>query len=277
MQICKRFSVWCLDQGIPENIGNEIEWLESLVDQGMAAATIKTYAFAVKAYLIDNLDCSDMTEDEKILTHYRMESEFRSFRLPRDAKKKNRDIEITFEDIVQILQASKPRSRVIIEFLANTGVRVSELTGVRLSHVRKRRESEFHVRIMGKGRKQRVVRIKGGLRKRIAKEFPDTLSFLFESSPGQPYSSQGIHDLVKRAGERVGIYGLHPHSFRHYFATTLLKKTWKLKAISEYLGHSDEATTLIYIGKDCLTMDDLDQGFYGNRGKNGRKGNAVQS
>jgi site-specific recombinase XerC len=54
----------------------------------------------------------------------------------------------------------------------------------------------------------------------------------------------------------------------------MLEKTGKLKAVSEYLGHADEATTLIYIGKDKLTMDDLDQGFYGDRGKKRRKRSA---
>lgn len=275
MQICKRFASWCSEQAISENMGNEIEWLESLVDQGMSASTIKTYAFAVKAYLIDNLDCSDLSEDEKILAHYRIESEFRTFRLPRYAKKSSREVEISFNDVVDIIQASKPRTRVIIEFLASTGIRVSELTGVRLSHVKKRRESEFHVRIMGKGRKQRVVRIKGGLRKRIAKAYPGTIMYLFESSPGQSYSAQGIHDLVKRAGEKVGIFGLHPHSFRHYFATLMYEKTGKLKGVSEYIGHADEATTLIYIGQDRLTMEELDQQFYGKKGIKRRKVNAL--
>ncbi|OQY32041.1 MAG: hypothetical protein B6241_12505 [Spirochaetaceae bacterium 4572_59] len=274
-QICKGFISFCADQVIPENMGNEIQWLESLKDQGLSASTIRTYGHAVKSYLLDNRDTTGLTANENIIAEYQIEAEFKSFKLPRVMNRKHREHLVSGEELHEILKHSNLQTRIIIEFLASTGCRVSEMTGIRLSHVRKVRESEFRIRVTGKGSKERVIRINGGLRKRLYKAFPNAMTFLFESSSGKRYTRQGVHDLVKRAGERVSIYGLHPHSFRHFYATFLIDKTGNMDAVSRYLGHSDVATTLgmYYHGKD-LTLEELNLDLYGNRGKKRSTANA---
>ena len=274
--ICQRFIFWCQDQSIPEIMENEILWLESLKDEGLSAATIRLYAYAIKGYLLDNLDVTDMTPSDKVLAEYQIESCFRSYRLPRIANKKHKVRVINHDELILILKRCRVKTRIIIEFLACTGCRVSEMRMIRLSHVRKVRSSEYKIRVLGKGRKERIVRINSGLRKRISKAFPNTQIYLFESSPGQFYSRQGVYDLVKRAGERVDIYGLHPHSLRHYFITTRLKETWKLNALSKYVGHSDPSTTLVYLNDDDLSLDELSLDIYGRRGKKGET-NAKKS
>jgi len=239
-----------------------------LKDQGLSASTIRTYGHAVKAYILDNQDTSKMTFNEKIISEYQIEAEFKSFKLPRTSNRKHKEHLVTNEELQEILKHSRTKTRLIIEFLASTGCRVSEMTGIRLNHVRKIRESEFRIRVMGKGSKERQIRINGGLRKRLSNAFPNTKTYLFESLPGQRYSRQGVHDLVRRAGEKVSIYGLHPHSFRHYYATFLIDKTGNLDAVSRYLGHSDVSTTLgmYYHGRE-LTLDELNLDLYGQRGR----------
>ena len=267
--ICERFITWCAEQEIPESIGNEILWLESLHDQGLNASTIRLYGYAVKAFLLDNIDTEGLTMDEKLFHQFKIEYEFRTFKMPRVSNRKAEEYLINHDELHEVLNHSKLKTRMIIEFLASTGCRVSELTGIRLRHIRKVRDSEYRIRVLGKGRKERVIRINGGLRKRIAKAFPDTETFLFESAPGRSYSRQGIHDLVKRAGERASIFGLHPHSFRHFYATFLIDKTGNIDAVSRYLGHSDVSTTLgMYYHSRDLSLEELNLNLYGDRGKN---------
>jgi integrase/recombinase XerD len=128
------------------------------------------------------------------------------------------------------------------------------------------REDEFRLRITGKCSKVRFIRISGSLRKRISRVYPNTSTYLFESSPGTHYARQTIFEIVQRAGKRVGIRGLHPHSLRHYFATEMIDKTGDIEAVSHYLGHSEVSTTLgMYYHNRELTMEQLRFNFYGRR------------
>jgi len=266
--IAQRFIRWCDDSKACLSLGNELEWLESLKDQGKSAATIKLYAYAVKAFLIDNLDGSDMTPDEISIAKYKLELGFRSFKMPRSINRKHKERVLSDDEVQLLLSSSREKARAMIEFLASTGCRVSEMINVRKKNIQKLREFEYRIRVMGKGRKERTVLITGGLRKRIYKAYPDTRTYLFESSAGVSYSPQTVHEIVQTAGKRIGVKGLHPHSLRHYFATHMIDKTGDIESVSEYLGHSDVSTTLaMYYHNRKLTIDQLRFNFYGDKGR----------
>jgi integrase/recombinase XerD len=146
------------------------------------------------------------------------------------------------------------RDRALLEVLYATGLRVSELVGLRLSDVHL---DQAYVQCLGKGGKQRIVPlgeeaadwarryIATGRRALMrARESP----WLFLSARGgRRLSRLGCWKLLKEYGRRAGVRAhLSPHVLRHSFATHLLERGADLRAIQAMLGHADLSTTQIY-------------------------------
>jgi integrase/recombinase XerD len=162
------------------------------------------------------------------------------------------------EDVDQLLAApdvATPRGlrdKALIELLYATGLRVSELTSLRVSDVR---IDEGFLKTMGKGSKERIVPIgdaavrwvgeyrRTGRPRLSARESP----WLFLNARGQRLSRVGFWKLLKAYGRKAGIRAaLSPHVLRHSFATHLLDRGADLRAIQVMLGHADLSTTQIY-------------------------------
>jgi integrase/recombinase XerD len=146
------------------------------------------------------------------------------------------------------------RDRALIETLYATGLRVSELVGLRLTDVRL---AEGYVQCLGKGSKQRIVPLgdeaAGWLRRYEAESRPvltrgRTSPFVFVNARGGTRLSRlGVWKLLKAYGGHAGIRThLSPHVVRHSFATHLLERGADLRAIQTMLGHADVSTTQIY-------------------------------
>jgi integrase/recombinase XerD len=146
------------------------------------------------------------------------------------------------------------RDRALIETLYATGLRVSELVGLRLTDVRL---GEGYVQCLGKGRKERIVplgaeaadwvqRYESGARPVLMRG--RTSPFLFVNARGGGRLSRlGVWKLLKAYGRQAGVRGpLSPHVLRHSFATHLLERGADLRAIQTMLGHADVSTTQIY-------------------------------
>jgi integrase/recombinase XerD len=146
------------------------------------------------------------------------------------------------------------RDRALIETLYATGLRVSELVGLRLTDVRL---GEGYVQCLGKGRKERIVplgaeaadwvqRYESGARPVLMRG--RTSPFLFVNARGGGRLSRlGVWKLLKAYGRQAGVRGPHrPHVLRHSFATHLLERGADLRAIQTMLGHADVSTTQIY-------------------------------
>jgi integrase/recombinase XerC len=145
------------------------------------------------------------------------------------------------------------RDRAIFELLYGCGVRVSELAGLNVEDVDR---AERWLRVRGKGRKERQVPLPGqaaGALERYLAERPvargpeGTARAVFLNHRGQRLTARGIRGIVKFYATFVsGDPSIHPHSFRHAYATHLLADGADLRAIQELLGHARLSTTQKY-------------------------------
>jgi integrase/recombinase XerD len=145
------------------------------------------------------------------------------------------------------------RDRAMLELLYATGLRVSELVGLKVSNINL---EAGHVRTMGKGSKERMVPVGA----KALEALQDYLSegrlrliekgrspYLFLNFRGRPMTRQGFWKIIKQYGIRAGIRKeITPHRLRHSFASHLLECGADLRSVQIMLGHSDIATTQIY-------------------------------
>ena len=150
------------------------------------------------------------------------------------------------------------RDRAMIELLYATGMRVSELVGVRPADLHL---DEQYLTCIGKGSKERLIPIgeqaadwvrryardgRPPLAQRSARKRP-TAPRLFLNGRGGALSRVGFWKVLKRYGRQAGITSaISPHVLRHSFATHLLERGADLRAIQMMLGHADLSTTQIY-------------------------------
>ncbi len=149
------------------------------------------------------------------------------------------------------------RDRAMLELMYASGLRVSELVGLKVFHVGL---AEHVLRITGKGDKERLVpfgeEAARWLRAYLAEARPAILGGvqtqdLFVTSrgpkPGQSMSRVMFWQIIKRYAAQAGITApLSPHTLRHAFATHLLNHGADLRAVQMLLGHADISTTTIY-------------------------------
>ncbi len=142
------------------------------------------------------------------------------------------------------------RLRAMLEIMYAAGLRVSELTGLRLDGLDLKVGC---VRVLGKGGKERVVPI--GERARLAvagylERRPVTaasVKTVFVSDRKTPMSAVQFWRLIRQAAQQAGIYKpVTPHTLRHSFASHLVQNGADLRAVQEMLGHSSISTTQIY-------------------------------
>ncbi len=144
------------------------------------------------------------------------------------------------------------RDCAMLELLYATGIRVSELIGLKLTDVNLKMEyikcQDAHKeRIIpfGNVAKDAVSRYLLEGRTELVQEAESP--WLFTNCSGQPMSRQGFWKLIKGYGKKAGIHHeITPHTLRHSFAAHLVNNGADLRAVQEMMGHSDIATTQIY-------------------------------
>lgn len=141
------------------------------------------------------------------------------------------------------------RDRALFEFLYGCGVRVSELAGLDLDDIDR---SAGWIRVRGKGRKERQVPLPGkaldALDRYLTQRLPaPNERALFLNHRGARLTTRAISGMVKLYATALsGDPSVHPHSFRHAYATHLLADGADLRAIQELLGHARLSTTQRY-------------------------------
>ncbi|HEX2096053.1 MAG TPA: tyrosine recombinase, partial [Solirubrobacterales bacterium] len=152
------------------------------------------------------------------------------------------------------------RDRAMIEILYASGLRVSELVGLKLGHLQGlaadrdgRRAIDFLL-IPGKGAKERIVPIGeqaiGWLERYLRDVRPELLrgrhEVVFVNRFGDPMTRQGFWKVLRGYARAAGVRDVSPHVLRHSFATHLLEHGADLRAVQMMLGHADVSTTQIY-------------------------------
>ncbi|MFH2054367.1 MAG: tyrosine recombinase [bacterium] len=174
---------------------------------------------------------------------------------------------LSISEIEQILGAIDPESRfgkrdlAIIEMLYGSGLRISEVISLEVSHLFLEVEQ---IRVVGKGGRERIVPVsrpaKRAVNLYLEEERPavardSSRDVLFLSRFGRPFTRDGMFKLI---GRRVSAGGISkhvsPHTFRHSFASHLVDGGASLRAVQEMLGHADITTTTIYthVGQSYL-------------------------
>lgn len=199
--------------------------------------------------------------------HYIEQDPSELLEMPRVEKKLPEVLSLEEIDaMIACIDMSKPeghRNRAIIEMLYGSGLRVSELTDLRLSNIYRQ---EGYMRILGKGSKQRLVPISPiadeqlgyWLQDRNALDIkPESIDIVFLNHYGRQLTRAMIFTIVKRLAQAAGITKtISPHTLRHSFATHLLQNGADLRIIQQLLGHESIVTTEIYTHVDIHNLRD---------------------
>ena len=165
------------------------------------------------------------------------------------------------DSLISAIDLSHPqgeRNRAILEVLYSCGLRVSELTNLKLSNIRFK---EGYVKVLGKGNKERFAPIGSSAIKflniylneirnhQTIKKGSEDIVFL--NRRGNKLTRVMIFTIIKQLAEKIGMKKkISPHTFRHSFATHLIEGGADLRAIQEMLGHESITTTEIYTHLD---------------------------
>ncbi len=175
--------------------------------------------------------------------------------------------------LIESVDLAKPeglRNRAILETLYSCGLRVSELVNLRISNLHF--EQEF-IKISGKGEKERLVPISKraiedikkymvGYRKKL-KIDKSNENILFLNRRGKKLSRVMIFNIIKGLGAKIKLEkSISPHTFRHSFASALVKGGADLRAVQEMLGHESILTTEIYTHLDKEFLKDTVNKFH---------------
>ena len=165
------------------------------------------------------------------------------------------------DSLISAIDLSHPqgeRNRAILEVLYSCGLRVSELTNLKLSNIRFK---EGYVKVLGKGNKERFAPIGSSAIKflniylneirnhQTIKKGSEDIVFL--NRRGNKLTRVMIFTIIKQLSEKIGMKKkISPHTFRHSFATHLIEGGADLRAVQEMLGHESITTTEIYTHLD---------------------------
>lgn len=224
-----------------------VEFFKTLSDIGISATTTARYISSIKGFFQYLLTSGYITTDptEKIS-------------LPKLARKL--PAVMNLEEVDRILKAPDTsnilglRDRALLEILYSSGLRVSEAINIQLNSLLL---NDGLVRVLGKGSKERIVPVGSSAIKWIETYLSESrpylekrgksLNYLFLNKRGTRLSRMGVWKIVDRYAREAGVFKeIHPHTFRHSFATHLLEGGADLRAVQEMLGHADISTTQIY-------------------------------
>lgn len=223
------------------------KYFEQQRSQGKDSSTSARYMSSIKGffgYLQDN-NYIEINPTDKLL------SVKKSRKLP---------AVLSFEEIEKILGApdtndlASLRDKAILELFYSSGLRVSELINLKINDLFFNDEV---IRVLGKGSKERIVPVGSSaikwVNEYLIKARPSfekknkSHHYVFLNKRGSKLSRMWIWKIVNKYAEDAGIKKeIHPHTFRHSFATHLLEGGADLRAVQEMLGHADISTTQIY-------------------------------
>ena len=143
------------------------------------------------------------------------------------------------------------RDKAIIELMYSCGLRASEVVELKWESFR---EKERELKVLGKGRKERIVPVGekalqalNSYKEALLKEKGNLKDYIFVNKFGNKLTRRALWDIINKRFETLArLYGVHPHALRHSFATHLLNHGADLRSIQELLGHKSLSTTSVY-------------------------------
>lgn len=241
----RQFTSWLRENDRELDRAAIIDYFEALNNSDYAAGTKRIKRQAVKKRLrqlsrynglgselntnldqfLRDLDGETKTKAPKINTHH-----------------VDREKYLTKDEAMQVVAGCRgPRQTMIIKFLWATGCRVSELVGIRLGDCKKTGDV-VNIRLIGKGNKERWVKVSSPLYDQIRRVFSGE-QHLFETGHGKPYNRNYISNQIAKVTERAVGRPLRAHALRHSFATHKIKEGTPISYVSKYLGHSSLSVT----------------------------------
>jgi len=242
------WSAWLGDRGLLSATRSDVEgWLADQFRAKAKASSVARRLSAVKRFYRLQLERAAVREDPTL----RVRAPRKPRRLPKLLSEKQVEALLAAADVDTVLGL---RDRAMLETLYATGLRVSELVGLKIAQVSL---DVGVVRVIGKGSKERLVPLGDEAaswieryRKSARVELAGTAKsdHMFLTARHGPLTRQGFWLLVKRYARRAGIpaASLSPHVLRHAFATHLLNHGADLRVVQLLLGHADITTTTIY-------------------------------
>lgn len=223
-----------------------VDFLVQIKSEGLSANSMNRALAALRGFY--NYLLQERVLEESPLTHIELAKVW--MRLPDTVSR---------EEMNRILSGpdnSTPsglRDRAMLELLYATGLRVSELISLSMNSIN---WQVGFLAVMGKGGKERVVPVGrtayDAVRRYVDEARPKfvrskTTEVLFLNRFGRAFTRQGLWKIIVGYAQKAGLQkNVHPHTFRHSFASHLLEGGADLRAVQVMLGHSDISTTQIY-------------------------------
>ena len=222
-------------------------WMLDLMDQGFEAKTVNRKISVLRSFY-KFLQREELTQSNPM-------AQIRAPKVP-----KRLPVVIEEQKLDVLLDSEKSfsddfggrRDRLILELLYGTGMRLSELVGLKDQDVY---IYEQYIKVLGKRNKERIIPLGSPLVKLVKEYFQEKLSqnfynkaaSLIVTNEGKAAYPQFIYRIVKKSLSDISTqHKKSPHILRHTFATSLLNKGADLNAIKELLGHSSLAATQVY-------------------------------
>lgn len=188
---------------------------------------------------------------------------------------KNIPAYLSLDEVSKILKTPNPkktqgiRDRAILELMYATGLRVSELTGLKNSDVNL---DVGFIKCKGKGSKERIVPL-GKTAEHFLNRYTNSArgkllgkrvsAYLFLAQGGRTLSRQSVWKMIKKQVRKTGVRKkVSPHTLRHSFATHLLERGADLRSVQEMLGHASITTTQIYTHVNQTRLKKIHRQFH---------------
>ncbi len=217
-------------------------WVVAMRERGLTPACVNIYVRAMNAF-IHWLHAEGHVDVRVIL---------RQLPNPQKPLRGISDVEVRAILAFRPVVKQAVRTWTLITLLLDTGVRIDEALGLTVANVDM---DGLSIRVLGKGNRERLVPFSFELRKHLFRysrsEVRADISspFVFCSGDGSQLMYRNAYRDIKNLCAKAGVTGehVHPHSFRHKFATTYIRRGGDIYRLSRILGHSTISTTQVYL------------------------------